>query len=75
MLTHDLEASEVSVSSKGHTRSEKLLISLSTAKGGLIGGIAGNITGTFSINDVALLTPEELDEAIKKSVDFHPPGH
>ena len=37
--------------------------------------LAGNVTGTFSINGVALLTAEELDEAIKKSVDFRPPGH
>ena len=37
--------------------------------------LAGNATGTFSINGVALLTAEELDEAIKKSVDFRPPGH
>ncbi len=36
--------------------------------------LAGNITGTFSINGVALLTPKELDEAIKMSVDFRPPG-
>ena len=36
--------------------------------------LAGNITGTFSINGVALLTPEELDDAIKMSVDFRPPG-
>jgi len=36
---------------------------------------AGNVSGTFSINGVALLTAEELDEAIKKSVDFRPPGH
>jgi uncharacterized protein with GYD domain len=36
--------------------------------------LAGNITGTFNINGVPLLTPEELDEAIKLSVDFRPPG-
>ncbi|MGD9238930.1 MAG: GYD domain-containing protein [Desulfobacterales bacterium] len=36
---------------------------------------AGNVSGTFRINGVALLTAEELDEAIKKSVDFRPPGH
>lgn len=37
--------------------------------------LAGNVSGTFSINGVALLTPGELDEAIKMSVDFRPPGH
>jgi hypothetical protein len=36
---------------------------------------AGNISGTFSIKGVALLTAAELDEAVRKSVDFRPPGH
>ena len=35
----------------------------------------GNVTGSFSIKTIVLLTPEEVDEAIKKSVDFRPPGH
>jgi uncharacterized protein with GYD domain len=37
--------------------------------------LAGNVSGTFSIKGVALLTATELDEAVKKSVDFRPPGH
>ena len=37
--------------------------------------LAGNVSGTFDIHDVPLLTPQELDEAVKKSVDFRPPGH
>lgn len=37
--------------------------------------LAGNITGTFNINGIPLLSPEELDEAIKLTVDFRPPGH
>lgn len=36
---------------------------------------AGNVSRTFTINGVALLTAEELDKAIEKSVDFRPPGH
>jgi uncharacterized protein with GYD domain len=36
--------------------------------------LAGNVSGTFSIHGISLLTPEELDKAIKKSVDFRPPG-
>lgn len=36
--------------------------------------LAGNVSGTFSIKTIVLLTAEELDEAIKKSVDFRPPG-
>ena len=35
----------------------------------------GNVSGAFSIKTIVLLTPEEVDEAIKKSVDFRPPGH
>lgn len=37
--------------------------------------LVGNVSGTFTINGVALLTAEEMDEAVKKSVDFRPPGH
>jgi hypothetical protein len=37
--------------------------------------MAGNVSGTFSIKTVVLLTPEEIDEAVKKSIDFRPPGH
>ena len=37
--------------------------------------LAGNVSGTFSIRAVALLTPAEMDEAVKRNVDFRPPGH
>jgi uncharacterized protein with GYD domain len=37
--------------------------------------MAGNVSGTFGIKTVVLLTPEEIDAAVKKSVDFRPPGH
>jgi uncharacterized protein with GYD domain len=37
--------------------------------------LAGNVSGTFSIKGVALLTAEEVDAAVRKSVDFRPPGH
>jgi len=37
--------------------------------------LAGNVSGTFSIKGVPLLTPEEVDKAVKKSIDFRPPGH
>ena len=36
--------------------------------------LAGNVSGTFGIHGVPLLTPEELDEVVKKRVDFQPPG-
>ena len=37
--------------------------------------LAGNVSGTFDIHGIPLLTPQELDEAVKRSVDFRPPGH
>ena len=37
--------------------------------------LAGNVSGTFSIRATELLTPEQVDVAVKKSVDFRPPGH
>ena len=37
--------------------------------------LAGNVSGTFSIRAAELLTPEEVDVAVKRSVDFRPPGH
>jgi uncharacterized protein with GYD domain len=36
--------------------------------------LAGNASGTFRIRAIALLTPEEMDEAVKIKVDFRPPG-
>lgn len=36
---------------------------------------AGNLSGTFSIKTVVLLPPEEIDEAVRKNVDFRPPGN
>jgi uncharacterized protein with GYD domain len=35
----------------------------------------GNVSGAFRIQTIVLLTPEEVDEAIQKVVDFRPPGH
>jgi uncharacterized protein with GYD domain len=37
--------------------------------------LAGNASDTFSIRAEVLLTPGEMDEAVRKSVDFRPPGH
>ena len=36
--------------------------------------LAGKLSGAFDINATALLTPEELDAAATKAVDFRPPG-
>jgi hypothetical protein len=37
--------------------------------------MVGNVSGTFRIQGLPLPTPEEMDAAVKKGVDFHPPGH
>lgn len=37
--------------------------------------LAGNASGAFGIRGEVLLTPEEMDEAVRKSIDFRPPGH
>lgn len=36
--------------------------------------LIGNASGTFRIRAVPLLTPEEMDDAVKLQVDFRPPG-
>ncbi len=33
-----------------------------------------NAVGAFKIKTVVLMTPEQIDEAIKMTVDFRPPG-
>lgn len=36
--------------------------------------LIGNASGTFAIKAVPLLTPEEMDQAVRLKVDFRPPG-
>lgn len=36
--------------------------------------MAGNVSGTFHIEGVPLLTAEEMDAVVKKGVNFRPPG-
>jgi uncharacterized protein with GYD domain len=36
--------------------------------------LAGNASGTFRIQGVPLLTPEEMDQVAGKNIDFRPPG-
>ncbi len=36
--------------------------------------LAGNMSGAFSMKTITLLTPDEVDQAIKKTVDYRPPG-
>lgn len=37
--------------------------------------LAGNASGTFRIQGVPLLTPEEMDDVVKKQIAFRPPGY
>ena len=37
--------------------------------------IAGNVTDTFDIHGIPLLSPEEMDAVAAKQVGFRPPGH
>ena len=37
--------------------------------------LAGNVSGTFNIHGVPLLTAEQLDQVVAQAVDFRPPGH
>jgi uncharacterized protein with GYD domain len=36
--------------------------------------LAVNATGAVQVSTVVLMTPEEIDEAAKKTVDYRPPG-
>ena len=33
-----------------------------------------NAAGTAQVKTIVLITPEEVDESVKKSVDYRPPG-
>ena len=36
--------------------------------------LAVGATGAVTTNTITLLTPEQVDDAVKKSVDYRPPG-
>jgi len=36
--------------------------------------MVGNASGTLKTKIVVLLTPEEVDQAVKKTVEYRPPG-
>jgi uncharacterized protein with GYD domain len=39
------------------------------------GSLVVNASGAVNVKTVVLLTPEEVDQAIKMSADYRPPGH
>lgn len=51
-----------------------IIVDLPDNKTALAVTSVGNITGTFTIKAIPLLTPEEVDEAARMSIDFRPPG-
>ena len=40
----------------------------------LTGSLVANSSGTVKLSITALLTPEEVDQAVKKTMDWRPPG-
>ena len=36
--------------------------------------LAANATGAVKVKTIALLTPEEVDQAVKQTVEYRPPG-
>ncbi len=38
------------------------------------GSLVANASGAVKVKTVVLLTPEEVDQAVKKTVDYRPPG-
>jgi uncharacterized protein with GYD domain len=40
----------------------------------IAGILTANATGTVKLKTTVLITPEEVDQAVKKSMDWRPPG-
>jgi uncharacterized protein with GYD domain len=40
----------------------------------IAGILMANATGTVKLKTIPLITPEEVDEAVKKTMDWRPPG-
>ena len=38
------------------------------------GSLVANASGAVKVKTIVLLTPEEVDQAVKKTVDYRPPG-
>jgi uncharacterized protein with GYD domain len=38
------------------------------------GSLVANASGTVKVNVTVLITPEEVDQAVKKTMDWRPPG-
>ena len=40
----------------------------------LTGALLSNASGTVRLKNTVLITPEEVDQAVKKTMDWRPPG-
>ena len=40
----------------------------------ITGSLVANASGTVKVNITVLITPEEVDQAAKKTMDWRPPG-
>ena len=40
----------------------------------IVGILMANASGAVKLKTIPLITPEEVDEAVKKSMDWRPPG-
>ncbi len=38
------------------------------------GSLVANASGAVKVKTIVLLTPEEVDQAVKKTIDYRPPG-
>jgi len=41
----------------------------------ITGSLISNASGTVRLKTTVLITPEEMDQAVKKTMDWRPPGH
>ncbi len=52
-----------------------LVLDMPDAASAVAVSLAAAKSGAVATKTVVLLTPEQMDEAAKKAVDFRPPGH
>ena len=41
----------------------------------ITGSLVANASGAVKVKVTVLITPEEVDQAVKKTMDWRPPGH
>ena len=51
-----------------------LIADVSDNKSAAAGSLVANASGTVKVKTVVLLTPEEIDEVVKMTVEYRPPG-